>query len=77
MECERRAVLGQDPRRVHSVLRHLVHAELLEEAYSEFPALRERRQAKGSELSGGQQQMLAFARVIVRKPDVVLLDEPT
>lgn len=52
-------------------------AELLEEAYSEFPALRERRQAKGSELSGGQQQMLAFARVIVRKPDVVLLDEPT
>jgi branched-chain amino acid transport system ATP-binding protein len=52
-------------------------AELLDEAYSEFPALRERRQAKGSQLSGGQQQMLAFARVIVRKPDVVLLDEPT
>jgi branched-chain amino acid transport system ATP-binding protein len=51
--------------------------ELLDEAYSEFPALRERRQAKGSQLSGGQQQMLAFARVIVRKPDVVLLDEPT
>ena len=52
-------------------------AELLDEAYTEFPALRDRRQAKGSQLSGGQQQMLAFARVIVRKPDVVLLDEPT
>lgn len=51
--------------------------ELLDEAYSEFPVLGERRGAKGSELSGGQQQMLAFARAIVRKPHVLLLDEPT
>ena len=51
--------------------------DLLDEAYTEFPVLAERRRSKGSQLSGGQQQMLAFARAIVRHPSVVLLDEPT
>lgn len=48
----------------------------LSEAYEMFPRLYERRRNLGSQLSGGEQQMLSTARSILGRPSVLLLDEP-
>ena len=52
-------------------------AKDLEEVFSLFPRLKERRTQLAGTLSGGEQQMLAMGRALMAKPSIVLMDEPS
>ncbi|MDH2382256.1 ABC transporter ATP-binding protein [Bradyrhizobium sp. CER78] len=52
-------------------------AELLDEIAVIFPRLAERMDQEAVTMSGGEQQMLAIARAMIAKPDLIMLDEPS
>jgi len=64
--------LGAYPRRDRGVI-----AQDLENIFTRFSRLRERRGQKAGSLSGGEQQMLAVGRALMTQPRLLMLDEPS
>ena len=53
------------------------HLETMEEVYTLFPRLKERRLQQAGTMSGGERQMLAVGRALMARPKLLMLDEPS
>lgn len=70
MSVEENLEMGATPRRARPHMK-----QNLEQVYTMFPRLKERRVQKAGTLSGGEQQMLAVGRGIMAQPTVLMIDE--